>query len=166
MKNVAKNFVNLIMWLFTVVCIWCFIMHDGIWYKLASAVAVIIACPLVNGFLLKRICDRYKIFIRIFLCIIALLINLILIIISPVSIDEERAVKATVDVLEERYATYQRINVKDYDMVVGKEVEGIQAIDVTLYFDAEKNGEMYKLSEKITIYFDTTTGKYSAGKGE
>lgn len=160
MKKAFKIIINIMMWGIAIFCFWGFLMFETIGFKIASIVAAVLACPLINKWVAQKISTRHLNAIRAVFCMSAVIIVLAAILLSPVNIDETAALKASVDVLKNRYSDCQMIDVKDYDVSLGEETDGIQPVYLTIWFVATRDGENTELSDEIVLYFDTYTGKY------
>lgn len=131
----------------------CFGMY-GIEHYVIGALTVLLACPLLIKFVLKKINVTHKTAVRVIILVVCFILNAHAITHSY----EERVIditlNAVVNEIEKKYPGYDTIDVFHYYVTSKERTVDIDYLEVTIEFALPKEGEREKIKEKFDVQYD------------
>ncbi len=132
----------------------CFGMY-GIKYYVIGVLAVLLSCPLLIKFVLKKVNVNHKTAIRVIILVICFISNAYAITHSY----KDRVTKITyntvINEIEKKYPGYDSIDVKDYYIVSKEQTPINDYLEVTIEFVLHKDEGTERIKEKFDIQYDS-----------
>lgn len=158
--KVIKVIGEIICWLFMVFFLitLCFGMY-GIKHYVIGVLTVLLSCPLLIKFVLKKVNAKHKIAIRVTTLAICFILNAYAFTNSYADRVTKITYNTVINEIEKKYPGYDSIDVKDYYIVTKEQTPINDYLEVTIEFVIHKDEGSERIKEKFDIQYDGVNKK-------